>query len=235
MHRLGWVPTTPSRLAGPKAFTTPGVDVGKHGVGRVVSYSRRPTSRSSGRIRSSRSAREPTVKRRGIHETSNSRIRASHRWTGAGGRDVDRRNASASAASRPFHCARGGATAQHRLHRRRRPGLEGRRLSRLRHQDAEHRQARRGRRAARAVLRAADVHADARRPDDRALSVPLRPADRSSSRRATPTACRPTSGCCRRRSRKPATRPRSSASGTSATPTRSTGRASAASTTSTAR
>ena len=34
------------------------------------------------------------------------------------------------------------------------------------------------RRAARAVLRPADVHADARGADDRALSVPLRPADR---------------------------------------------------------
>ena len=34
--------------------------------------------------------------------------------------------------------------AQHRLHRRRRSGLEGRRLPRLRHQDAEHRRARAG-------------------------------------------------------------------------------------------
>ena len=37
------------------------------------------------------------------------------------------------------------AEAEHRLHRRRRPRLEGRRLPRLRHQDAEHRQARRRR------------------------------------------------------------------------------------------
>ena len=41
---------------------------------------------------------------------------------------------------------------------------------------------------ARAILRPADVHADARRADDRALSAALRPADAASSPRAAPTA-----------------------------------------------
>ena len=75
----------------------------------------------------------------------------------------------------------GGATdhaaAPHRLHRGRRSRMEGRRISRLRHQDAEHRQAGAGWSAARTVLRSADVHADARGAADRSLPVPLRPAN----------------------------------------------------------
>ncbi len=55
--------------------------------------------------------------------------------------------------------------------------LEGRRFPRLRHQDAEPRQACRDRRKTGAVLFPAHVHPDARRLHDGALSASLRPAD----------------------------------------------------------
>ena len=67
-----------------------------------------------------------------------------------------------------------------------------------RHQDAEHRQAGAGRRAARAVLCAADVHADAGCADDRTLSRSATACRRWSFRRRANTDCRPTNGCCRR-------------------------------------
>ena len=86
------------------------------------------------------------------------------------------------------------------------------------HQDAEHRQARPRRRQARAVLCAAHVHADPRGPDDRPLSVPLRPADRRHSLGRTYGL--PTDEWLLPQALKEAGyRPRSSASGISAMPT----------------
>ncbi len=75
----------------------------------------------------------------------------------------------------------GRQAAQHRLHHRRRPGLEGCRLPRLRHQDAEHRRAGARRHAAGEFPRAAPVHADTCGADDRSLSLPHRHAERGDS------------------------------------------------------
>ena len=90
------------------------------------------------------------------------------------------------------------AATEHRLHHLGRPGLEGCRLPRLRHQDAEHRRARRRRRPARAVLRPADVHAHPRGLHDRAISVPVRAPNRRHPVEPHLWTRRPTNGCCRR-------------------------------------
>jgi hypothetical protein len=109
-------------------------------------------------------------------------------------------------------------TPQHRSHRCRRSGLEGCRLQRLhRHQDAQHRRARRRGREADAVLRPADVHAHPGRADDRPLSFRYGLADRRHprSRRLRPRHRRCLLPQCLKDAR--ATPPPSSASGTSAT------------------
>ena len=69
------------------------------------------------------------------------------------------------------------STAEYHLHRFGRSGLEGCRISWLRHQDAEHRPSGGNGRGADAVLRAADVLADARRDANGPLPTPYRDAD----------------------------------------------------------
>ena len=91
--------------------------------------------------------------------------------------------------------------AQHRRHPGRRPRQRGSRLSRERHPDAEHRQAREGGRAARILPRRAGLHPRPRGVDDGPLSDALRPADAGDLPEPFATACRPTNAPCRRRSK----------------------------------
>ena len=85
------------------------------------------------------------------------------------------RPGSGSAARIPAPCRRD--PTQHRLHYGRRPRQRRSRLPRQRYQDAQHRQARPGRRAPGILLRRAGLHPLARRADDRPLPHALRPAD----------------------------------------------------------
>ena len=119
--------------------------------------------------------------------------------------------------------------AEHRLYPGRRSRLEGRRLQRLGHQDAEHRSPRGNRPQTRTVLRAADVHAHTRGAADRPIPDAIRAADTRHPSGPDLRAADHRAHCFRRHSARQATARRLSANGISATPSANIGRVSAAS------